>query len=168
MLRFAPILLLLSAVATNAQAAPAPRLSVESYEDVPQPAALPYDERADANAALADAMRRASASGKRVLVDLGGNWCPDCRLLAATMALPELRGFVARHYEVVMVDIGRFNRNMNIPAHFGIRRPEGVPCLLVIDPATDRLINKGATYALASARSMTPQGLADYIARWAD
>ncbi len=43
---------------------------------------------------------------------------------------------------------------------------EGVPSVLVVDPRTDQLINQGRTAALADARSMTPQALADWLAGW--
>lgn len=73
----------------------------------------------------------------------------------------------ARHYEVVTVDIGRFDRNLAIPIRYGVgSRPEGVPALLVIDPRTDKLLNRGRVSALADARSLTPQALADWLAQW--
>jgi thiol-disulfide isomerase/thioredoxin len=153
-------------VAASAHAMPAPRMAAKSFEQLAQPLPLPYDENAKAGAAIAAAKARAKASGKLLLIDLGGNWCPDCRILAGTLQLPELATFVAQHYEVVMVDIGRYDRNMDVPAHYGLGRPEGVPSLLIVDPTTDRLINKGRTTALADARSMTPQALADWIAHW--
>ena len=102
-----------------------------------------------------------------MLIDLGGNWCPDCRILAGTMRLPEVKAFVDAHYEVVTVDVGRFDKNLQIPARYGIHgRLEGVPSLLVVDPATDRLIDAGHIAALADARHMSPQALADWLAQW--
>ena len=47
------------------------------------------------------------------------------------------------HYEVVAVDVGRFNRNLQIPARFGItKRLEGVPTLLIATP-DGKLVNGG-------------------------
>ena len=46
------------------------------------------------------------------------------------------------------------------------RRLKGVPSLLVVDPRTDKLLNAGDTANLSDARHMSPQGLADYLARW--
>jgi hypothetical protein len=75
---------------------------------------------------------------------------------------------VDAHYVVVLVDVGRFNRNLDIPAHYGItERLEGVPAVLIVDPRTDRLLDAGHQAALADARSMTPQALADWLAQWA-
>ncbi|HXQ46085.1 MAG TPA: thioredoxin family protein [Caulobacteraceae bacterium] len=148
-------------------AAPAPHVTVSSFEQLRTPLPYPYDEHADADAAVARAHARALAAHKLLLVDLGGNWCPDCRILAGTMALPEVRAFIDAHYEVVTVDVGRFDKNLQIPARFGVsHRLEGVPIMLVVDPASDRLIDAGHIAALADARHMTPQALADWLAQW--
>jgi len=149
-----------------ALAATAPRVSIANLSDISVPD-RPYDENADANAAVANAFARAKTEHKRVLIDLGGNWCADCRILAGVMSLPEVQRFLDAHYVVVSVDVGRFNRNLQIPARFGItRRLEGVPSVLVADP-DGKLVDAGHVAALADARSMTPQGIADWLAQWA-
>ena len=103
-----------------------------------------------------------------MLIDLGGNWCADCVVLANFIRLPEMRRFMAAHYEEVLVDVGRFNRNLQIPARFGItKRLEGVPTLLIATP-DGKLVNGGDVFATADAHSMTPQSLAAYLAKYAD
>lgn len=145
----------------------APRVGVASFDALPQPLPLPY-HAGDAKAAVAAARVRAAKAHKRLLIDLGGNWCLDCRLLAGVMELPQMRGFVARHFEVVTVDVGRFDQNLDVPATYGItRRLAGVPAVLIVDPKTNRLLNAGRETALADARSLTPQALADWLAGWA-
>jgi len=146
--------------------APAPRLHVQTINAL-APLPLPYDEKADATAAVAAARARARSSGKLLLIDFGGNWCLDCRVLAGVMEQPEMRSFVQRHYEVVKVDSGRFDRNMNIPARYGFKKVDGVPAVFIVDPKHDRLVNGQGVVALADARSMTPQGIADWLAKWA-
>ncbi len=159
--------LLLGALADPAMAASAPQIGISRFDQLRRPLPLPYDERANADAMVAAAKARAKASHKLLLIDLGGNWCPDCRILAGTMDVPALKAFVARHYEVVTVDIGRLDKNLQIPAHYGIaRRLEGVPALLVVDPRSDKLLNPGRVSALADARHMSPQALADWLAQW--
>jgi thiol-disulfide isomerase/thioredoxin len=152
---------------TAAVAAPAPRVGIVSFAQLQTPLPYPYDERADANAVVAAAMARARANHKLLLIDLGGNWCADCRILMGTINLPEVKAFVDAHYEFVAVDVGRFDKNLQIPAHYGItRRLEGVPSLLIVDPRTDALVDKGHVSALEDARSMNPQALADWLAMW--
>jgi thiol-disulfide isomerase/thioredoxin len=158
---------LAAGLAAAASAAPAPQVGIASFAQLATPLPYPYDEHADADAAVAAAKARARAHHKLLLIDLGGNWCGDCRVLAGTMERPEVKAFVDAHYEVVTVDVGRFDKNLQIPAHYGIRnRLEGVPSLLIVDPRDDRLIDQGHVAALADARSMTPQALADWLAQW--
>ncbi|KQO55688.1 thioredoxin family protein [Sphingomonas sp. Leaf257] len=144
----------------------APRVGIASFEALSKPLPLPY-HAGDAKAAIAAARVRAAKARKRVLIDLGGNWCLDCRLLAGVMETPQMRPFVAKHFEVVTVDVGRFDQNMDIPASYGIKgRLQGVPAVLIVDPKTNKLINAGRETALADARAMTPQAVADWLAGW--
>jgi thiol-disulfide isomerase/thioredoxin len=166
-MRIAGVALALLMLGGTAQAAPAPKLQIAALAQLPTPLPYPYDEKADAGKAVAAARARAEAGGKLLLIDLGGNWCPDCRILAGVMALPQMKPFLNRHYVMVSVDVGRFDRNLQIPAHYGItKRLEGVPSVLIVDPKSDRLLNSGHVSALADARSMTPQALADWLAQW--
>jgi len=166
-LKSATLAILISGMAGVALAAPAPQVSITSFAQLPTPLPYPYDEKADANAAVAAAKARARAEHKLLAIDLGGNWCGDCRVLAGTMELPEVKAFDQAHYVVVLVDVGRFNKNLQIPAHYGITsRLEGVPALLIVDPKTDRLLDDGHVAALADARNMSPQALADWLAQW--
>ena len=159
--------LALALAAGTASAAPAPKMAIAGFAQLKTPLPYPYDEHADADAAVAAGKARARDHNKLLLIDLGGNWCPDCRILAGTMEQPELKAFVEAHYEVVTVDVGRFDKNLQIPAHYGItKRLDGVPSVLVVDPVSDRLIDSGHISALSDARHMTPQALADWLAQW--
>ena len=87
--------------------------------------------------------------------------------IRAALERADLKPFLDKHYVTVLVDVGRFDTNLQIPAHYGItERLEGVPALLVVDPTTDRLLDPGRVSALEDARHMTPQGLADWLAQW--
>ncbi len=154
-----------AAVSFPAGAATAPRVSIASLAELTVPDA-PYDTNANADAVVDAAFARARKDGKDVLIDLGGNWCGDCRVLAGLMELPEMRAFLAAHYEMASVDVGRFNKNLQIPARFGItQRLAGVPAVLIATP-DGKLVNEGHVAALADARHMTPQALADWLAQW--
>jgi thiol-disulfide isomerase/thioredoxin len=163
----ASVLAVLLFLGGGAQAASPPKVGVKSFAELRTPLPYPYDEHADADAAVARAKAAAKAQHKLLLIDLGGNWCGDCRVLAGTLALPQVKAFVDRHYELVTVDVGVFNRNLQVPARYGFSdRLKGVPTLLVVDPATDRVINPDDVFALSDAGSMSPQALADWLARW--
>src|SRR5262249_7968247 len=100
-LNLAPVatLLLVGSLATSATAATAPKVRIATLADLPIQEMRPYDETANADAAVNAAFARAKKSHKRVLIDLGGNWCGDCIILDNVMQLPEVKRFVETHYE---------------------------------------------------------------------
>jgi len=151
-----------------ALAATAPRItSISSIDQLWVPD-RPFDENSDVDAAVDAAFVRARTEHKLVLINLGANWCADCRILAGVMALHDLKPFVESHYVVVDVDVGRINRNLQIPARFGLTgRPEAVPCILVVDP-NGQLLDRDHTEALENMRALTPQAVADWLAQWPD
>jgi thiol-disulfide isomerase/thioredoxin len=154
------------AAAVLAGGAAPPPLPITKLKDLPVVTTHPYDESANADAVVAAAFDRARKSHKLVMLDLGGNWCPDCVVLANVMRLPAMKAFMAAHYEFAAVDVGRFDKNLQIPARFGYtKRLEGVPTVLVATPE-GKLINDGHVFALTDARNMTPQSLAAYLAEW--
>jgi thiol-disulfide isomerase/thioredoxin len=157
--------LILALGAGGVLAAPAPKVSIATLQALPTPLPSPYNPAADARSDVAAAAAKARAAHKLLLIDLGGNWCGDCRVLAGIMRLPEVAAFVNAHYVVVIVDVGHMNRNLEIPARYGIRKLDGVPSLLVVD-TNGHLRDAGHVAALADARHMTPQGLADWLASW--
>ncbi|HEX4080464.1 MAG TPA: thioredoxin family protein [Rhizomicrobium sp.] len=160
------VLALVTATIPAAAALRAPALPISNLSDLSVPD-RPFDESANADVALAAALARAKAVHKRVLIDLDGNWCADCRILAGIMELPDMRRFLVAHYVVVMVDVGRFNKNLQVPARFGItERLEGVPAVLIAAP-DGTLVNKDHIFTLDDARSMTPQAIADWLSQWA-
>lgn len=161
-------LIAMHAIASPVAAKPAPKISIASFAQLKTPLPYPYDEAANADKAVAAAKARATAQNKRLIIGLGGNWCPDCRILAATMEVPELKAFIDRNFVLVSVDVGRLDKNLQVPAHYGItKRLEGVPALMIIDPKTDKLLNASQMSDLSDARHKSPQDLANWIAGWA-
>ncbi|ADG11861.1 thioredoxin family protein [Caulobacter segnis] len=143
----------------------APAVALQSIDGLPTPLPYPYNETADAEADLAAAIKKAKAHKKLVLIDLGGNWCGDCRVFAGVIEQPDVKRWVDKHYEIVAIDVGRYSKNMQIPARYGVDKLKGVPSFLVVD-TKGKLINDGAFFALTDARHMTPQSIVDWLAQW--
>ncbi len=118
-LAFALAAVLAFPASLGAAATVAPRVSA-AMTDLAQPLPLPYSTEAVGADAVAAAKARARRAHKLLLIDLGGNWCTDCRVLAAVMALPSVKAFISAHYEVVTVDIGRRDKNLDVAAHYGV------------------------------------------------
>ena len=91
-------------------------------------APLPYDESADAKAALAAARSpRPRPQIGPVLVIFGANWCEDCRALDQSLKQGRNAALIGREFEVVKVDVGRFNRNLDITRAYGDPIKKGFP-----------------------------------------
>ncbi|MDE2182180.1 MAG: thioredoxin family protein [Alphaproteobacteria bacterium] len=161
--------LVLAMFIAPAWALPAPALSISDLKALPVVERTPYDEAANAKADVDAAFARARKSHKRVLIDMGGNWCGDCIVLANLMQLPEMKRFLAAHFEIVTVDVGRFDKNLDIPARFGVAdklKSGGVPSIIIAEP-DGKMVNKTDLSALEDARHMSPQAIAAWLAQWA-
>jgi thiol-disulfide isomerase/thioredoxin len=164
LLAAAALSVLLGAAPASAFAAKPPTVALKSLADLPTPP-YPYDEKADAEADVVAALKRARKAHKLTLIDFGGNWCADCRIFAGVIEQPDVKPWVDKHYEVVTVNVGRYDKNMQIPARYGVDKLKGVPSFLVVD-AKGKLVNDGAFFALTDARHMTPQSIVDWLAQW--
>lgn len=156
--------IVLTPAAIGSAAAPLP--AAPRYADLPQPLPLPYVAR-DAEPALAAARARAMQSGKRLLIDVGANWCFNCRLLGGLMRAPRVAAFLNAHFEVVTVDIGHFDRNMAVLGRLGFTgRRLFVPAVVVIDPRAHRIVNRGDEMRLADTAAIAPSDVLATLARW--
>ena len=133
----------------------------EPLSNVPQ---TPFSETADAHADVALALARAAATHKYVLLDFGGNWCPDCRVTSGVLMMNEVQPWIARNFIVVPIDVGRMNKNLDIAKTYG-QNIHAVPTIVVLD-ATGKVLNAGNPTALSDARSMTPQAIVDTLNGW--
>ena len=125
-------------------------------------APLPYDESADAKADVRSALVAAKASRVPVLVIFGANWCKDCRALDLALKSPKNRTLIEREFKVVKVDVGNFDRNLDLAAAYGNPIKKGIPAAVVLSPGMEVLY---ATRAgeLADARSMSESGIYDFF-----
>jgi thiol:disulfide interchange protein len=108
-----------------------------------QPATAPttrpavYDEHADAHQDLAAALAKAQRENQRVLLIFGGNWCGWCvRLHTLLEKNADIARQLAREYQVVRIDVGRFDKQMDIAEKYELDlRKAGVPYLAILDAA---------------------------------
>jgi thioredoxin 1 len=131
--------------------APALALSLAVAACAPKP--KPYDESADARADLHRALQQAKGETKRVLVVFGANWCDDCQALARLMAQGPVAEHVARRYIVTKVDVGNFNKNLDLAREMGEAIKKGIPAVAVL-AADGALVRATQAGELASARRM--------------
>ena len=127
-------------------------------------AAPAYDENADAKADIRDAKVQAAAAKLPVLVVFGANWCPDCRLLDMAMKSGTSAPLIRKSFNVVKVDVGRFNKHTDVAESFGVPLKKGIPAVVVLSPEGNVLYaTRGGE--LADARNMGEQGIYDFFVK---
>jgi len=124
-----------------------------------------YDENADAHRQIEAAIVQASRSGRNVVLDFGANWCEDCHALDAEMRSPELAQLVARNYVVVHVDVGRFDKNLDLARKYSIPLNKGVPALAVLDSHGTLLYSQDQGQ-FEDARDLGPDSFKQFFEQW--
>lgn len=129
------------------------------------PEARLFDPKADADAEVAAALSRAKAANRLGIIVLGANWCHDSRALAGWFATPRFAGMIAARYELVYVDIGYKDRNLDIAKRFGIKTLKGTPTVLVVD-GNGKLLNKKDAPSWRNAASRSEDAIYEAFAEF--
>lgn len=143
----ASLALALTACATTPEVAAPARPDAKSY-------AVSANAMGDVDAALT----RAAASGKRVLVVFGANWCHDSTALAGWLETPRFTALLAERYELVFVNVGLpqsgDGHNLDVARRFGLAEMTGTPALVVLT-AEGKPVNldTAASWRNAASRS---------------
>ena len=85
-----------------------------------------YNETVDARTEIKEALEKARTEHKRVIVVFGANWCYDCHVLDAAFHRPEQAAIIAASYEVVHVDVGKFDKNLDLMKKYEVPRNRGM------------------------------------------
>ena len=124
-------------------------------------AELPYEEAANATADLQSALAAARADHNDVLLVFGANWCPDCRELDKALN-GSSHALISGRFQVVKVDVGRFDKNLDLANEYGNPIRMGIPAVVVLT-ADNRIVYSSKGGELANARKMGDTGIYDFL-----
>ena len=139
------------------------RLGPEDILITPLP--LPYDEKVVDSLQLDEFIDLSISKGKQPVVIFGGNWCPDCRILEGTLAMPTIKKFLQQHYQVMHIDIGRYDRNMELMNHLNIESKKGVPRVVILD-LEKNIVNSSTSSEWTTARDRKQQEIYNYFQKF--
>ena len=139
------------------------RLRPEDILITPLP--LPYDEKVVDSLQLDEFIDLSISKGKQPVVIFGGNWCPDCRILEGTLAMPTIKKFLQQHYQVMHIDIGRYDRNMELMDHLNIESKKGVPRVVILD-LEKNIVNSSTSSEWTTARDRKQQEIYNYFQKF--
>jgi len=126
-----------------------------------------YDVHADAQKDIARALAQAKKENKRVLVDFGADWCPDCVVLAHIFDDAQVKPFLDDHFVVVHVNVGQWDANLDVSEKYGDPIAKGIPAVVVLSPDQKIVASTGGG-ELANARTATKQDILTFLRQWAD
>ncbi len=126
----------------------------------------PYDEAADAQAQIQQALAEAVKTQQPVLLVFGANWCGDCKVLDSSFRAGRLAALMNDKFKLVKVNVGRFDRNVDIAQRYGVPLKKGIPAVALVS-ATGQLLYNTAAGELADARNMGEPGIHDFFTQLA-
>ena len=124
-----------------------------------------YNPQADAKLDIKEALERAAREHKNVIVVFGGNWCYDCHVLDLAFHHPEIGPKLKAHFIVVHVDIGEYDKNLDLADKYQVPLKKGVPALAVLAPDGKLLYSQQAG-EFEAARSLAPEDVIAFLKRW--
>lgn len=122
-----------------------------------------YPADADAKKEIADAIQSAGKEHKRVLLVFGGNWCFDCFALDYRFHQADIEPLVDKNYRVVHVDVGKYDKNLDLAKQYHIPLEKGVPSVAVLDSKGHLLYSSPE---FEKARSLDPQAIVKFLETW--
>jgi thiol:disulfide interchange protein len=124
-----------------------------------------YSATADAHADIAQAIHTATLEHKRIILDFGGNWCGDCQVLDIYLHQAPNDSIVAKHFVVVHVDVGRFDKNLDVAKKYNIPLKLGVPALAVLN-AHGKLLYTQKHGEFERMGLVTPAEVTQFLNKW--
>ena len=154
-----------AAVADEKPAAKAAQASAATEKTLPPIEREKFDPLRDPAADLQKAVEQASADGKRIILDIGGEWCVWCRYMDRFFILnPELNALKKKNF--VWVKINMSEENENKPFLSAYPEIAGYPHLFVLDEK-GKLLQSQSTDVLESDKTYDLKKFTDFLKTWA-
>jgi len=122
----------------------------------------PYNETADAKLDISQALTQAAAAKTPVIVVFGANWCGDCKMLDAAMKHGASAPLLARDFKIVKVNVGRFDKNLDVAESYGVPLKKGIPAVAILS-AKNEVLYATRDGELANARKMGDTGIYEFF-----
>ena len=124
-----------------------------------------YPPISQAKADIAAAIKTASATHKRILLDFGGDWCGDCQVLDIYFHDATNSPIVAANFVVAHINVGHLDANVDIAEKYQIPLNKGVPALAVLD-ANGKLLFAQQTGQFENMRHLESSSLTEFLDKW--
>jgi thiol:disulfide interchange protein len=124
-----------------------------------------YDPKRDADQDIRDATAEAKRSNRRVLLEVGGEWCSWCHTFDNFFeAHPDLVMLREKNFVTVKINFSEENPNKEVLARYA--PIPGYPHVFVLD-ADGNLLHSQDTSALEEGKSYNLERLTTFLTYWA-
>ncbi|RYG29536.1 thioredoxin family protein [bacterium] len=124
-----------------------------------------FDPKRDAAKDISDAVKLAKKQNKRILIDVGGNWCGWCKLLDKMFKTDaDVAKILKERYIVVKVNWSEENKNEKVLANYP--KVEAFPHLFVLDKS-GKLLHSQDTGALETGDHHDHDKVMTFLKKWA-
>lgn len=124
-----------------------------------------YPDPSQAGADLAAALKTATATHKRVLIDFGGNWCGDCQVLDIYFHNAQNLPILESNFVLIHVNVGHLDENLAIARRYDVPLEKGVPALAVLSDR-GKLLYSQRTGEFEAMRRMAPSSVTQFLVQW--
>jgi thioredoxin 1 len=124
-----------------------------------------YPPPEGAQAEITSALSIAGKEHKRVILVFGGNWCFDCHVLNESFHSKGIAPTVERNFEVVHVNIGEGDKNLDLAKKYEVPLNKGVPSLAVLDP-DGTLVYSQKQGEFESTARIGPEDVLQFLEKW--
>ncbi len=125
----------------------------------------PYPPANQARTDVAKALRTAATTHKRVILDFGGNWCPDCQVLDIYLHNSQNLPILNKNFVLVHVNIGEYDSNLELAKRYDVPLKRGVPALVVLSDHGKLLYTQKQGQFEAMSR-MDPTSVTRFLVQW--
>ncbi len=127
-----------------------------------------YDESLNAIEQIDQAIEEAQASGRKVVCQVGGNWCPWCLRFADFITHDkEIADLIAKHYVYIHVNTSKANKNKEALVRLGNPGRFGYPVFVILDHDGSVLHIQSSAY-LEQDKSYDRKKVLEFFANWTD
>ena len=130
----------------------------------PIPHAHIFPDVAQAKTDIQAALVKARREHKRVLLDFGGDWCPDCQVLNIYFHQSPNAELLEKNFVLVDVNIGHEDANLEVAKRYGVPMPHGVPALVVV--GRDGNVVYAQNKEFSDMRNLQASALTEFLNKW--
>ena len=139
-----------------------PAQNLNKHKDLPKI----YDEKADAMSQIDQALEEARESGRFVICQVGGNWCPWCLRFAKFITEDEeIANVVKENFVYIHVNTSKANKNEEALRRLGNPGRFGYPVLVILDDEGRVMHIQNSSY-LEEGNSYNHKKVLEFFLNW--